>query len=180
MGLMRGLIGTVIITGAIFLAFFLSRGFSGDLLDFINVYSAWFRDNVVLGSFVSSAIIFIAVILVAIILIRAIRSILTKITIVGWLDKVGGLTIGLAAGVIVVFFALTYAYNTANESPTSEDFFKKTVRNVSKDVINNQLDSSYTLPYVVAAVDTVPESVIGYAPKGSLDAIEEIKSDQFK
>ena len=173
-GIWRGLIGAAVLVGSVFLASFLARFLSDDLLLWVNNNFGWFETNTMLGGFISSIVIFVLVVAAALVVLRLLRPIL-KISIVSWVDRIGGLVLGIAAGLIVVFFGITYAYAAVNSNDQDDDFVKDLIYDAGESVLTQQLESAELVPFVFDQAAYVPDSVLSLAPADNVEALEEIR-----
>ncbi len=175
-GFLRGLIGSVIIIATLYLAFLLSRLFADELLEWVSTNFGWFENSETLGNFISAAVIFLLVIMVGAIVYNILSELISKIPLGVWIDKFGGAILGLAAGLIVLFFGITYTYASVDQTDESDDYVQRAIGTVADEQLQSQFKKSQFLPFIVDGVGLIPEYIVDYAPESSRDSFDSVKT----
>jgi uncharacterized membrane protein required for colicin V production len=164
---------------AIYVALFLSGLFAGRVLSLIT-------DEVESQAFATAigyVIIFVAVFIASRIISSIIKKAL-KITFMGWVDNLGGIVIGLLAGVLIAGGVMTVAarYTYVIEEDTSgqsasgiEGMIQNAARNYVETGIREKLDEALTESQIVPSLLGLRSFVIEFAPDDfgvALDILE--------
>jgi membrane protein required for colicin V production len=178
-GYKTGLIDMALNAIAIYVALFLSGLFAGRVLSLIT-------DEVESQAFATAigyVIIFVAVFIASRIISSIIKKAL-KITFMGWVDNLGGIVIGLLAGVLIAGGVMTVAarYTYVIEEDTSgqsasgiEGMIQNAARNYVETGIREKLDEALTESQIVPSLLGLRSFVIEFAPDDfgvALDILE--------
>ena len=178
-GITRGLIGSVVAIVTVYLAVFLARFFSDDAAAWISDNFGWFESGSTLGIFVSAVIIFLLVILAGWLFIKLLRPIL-NVSIIAWVDRLGGLLFGVAAGALAVFFVVAYLYGSVDSDSSRDDYLQENINRFLGDEIESQFNEAELLPLAVDQVDIVPNDVLRQVPGEYLGSFQELQQDYEK
>jgi uncharacterized membrane protein required for colicin V production len=178
-GLKMGLVSAALNAIAIYLALFLSGLFAGRVLSL-------FWDGVE-SEALSTAIGYVIIFAAALIAGRIAATIIKKalqVTFMGWVDGLGGIVIGLIAGVLVAGAVMTvaarYTYvipeDTGSLTATGiEDMVRQAAANYVEEGARDKLDELLTESEVVPSLLSLRAVVIEFAPDDfgvALDILE--------
>ena len=178
-GYKTGLIDTALNAIAIYVALFLSGLFAGRVLSLITDEVESQAISTAIGYIIIFAAVFIASRIVSTIIKKAL-----KITFMGWVDNLGGIVIGLVAGVLIAGGVMTvvarYTYvieaDTSGQSASGiDEMIKSAARNYVETGIRENLDEALTESQVVPSLLGLRSFVIEFAPDDfgvALDILE--------
>jgi uncharacterized membrane protein required for colicin V production len=178
-GYKTGLIDMALNAIAIYVALFLSGLFAGRVLSLITDEV----ESQALATAIGYVIIFVAVFIASRIISSIIKKAL-KITFMGWVDNLGGIVIGLLAGVLIAGGVMTVAarYTYVIEEDTSgqsasgiEGMIQNAARNYVETGIREKLDEALTESQIVPSLLGLRSFVIEFAPDDfgvALDILE--------
>ncbi|MDP6666318.1 MAG: CvpA family protein [Dehalococcoidia bacterium] len=179
-GYKTGLVSGVLNVIAIYVGLFLSGLFAGRVLSLF-----WDGvENEAVSTAIGYVIIFAAAFIVASIVANIIKKAL-KITLMGWVDGLGGLVVGLVAGVLVTGGVMTVAarYTYVIPEDTGEmtsggikDMVQQAAVGYAEEGAREQLDEWLTESQVVPSLIGLRSFVIEFAPDDfgvALDILEE-------
>ena len=178
-GYKTGLVSAVLNAIAIYLGLFLSGLFAGRVLSL-------FWDGVeseAISTAIGYVIIFAAVFIASRIVATIIKKAL-KVTFMGWVDNLGGIVIGLVAGVLLAGGVMTvtarYTYvvpeNTGDLSASGiQQMVEQAAKNYVEEGARDRLDGLLTESQIVPSLLSLRGIVIEFAPDDfglALDIIE--------
>ncbi len=108
-----GLFGAVFVTGGAFLGVFLAARFSDDVADLLTESVS----SDTLATVIAYPAILLAVALVALVLRSVVKGIFSKI-LLGWIDPVGGVTLGLLSGILLAGAFVSVLARYSSDLPT--------------------------------------------------------------
>jgi len=167
-GYKSGLITGVLTVIALFVASIISGQFSERLVSLIS--------NSVEGEALSTAIAYVAIYVVVFILARMLAKGIKaglKVVLLGWVDKVGGVALGIVAGVIIIGAVVgagaRYAYVVEDEDKVySEDVLKQMARtfaaSAAREGVDGLLKGSTVTGVVVDIYRILPAGGLGMLP----------------
>ncbi len=178
-GYKTGLVSAALNAAAVYVALFLSGLFAGRVLSLI-----WDGvESEALSTAVGYVIIFAGVLIAGRIVATIIKKAL-KVTFMGWVDNLGGIAIGLVAGVLVAGAVMTVAarYTYVIPEDTGEltssgiqDMVRDAAANYVEDGAREKLDELLTESQVVPSLLSLRGAVIEFAPDDfgvALDILE--------
>lgn len=182
MGWRMGLFGAIFTTGGLVVGFFLAARFSDNVSELIT--DSVSSDS--LATVIAYAVIMIAVLVVAQILKGIVKGIL-RMVFLGWVDSVGGLALGLVAGVILSGAFITGFARYSSDLPTElldkvpggivgnlpVDFLIE--RAGVQEKLHNALVESKLVPVFLDIRANIPGDALGFIPddfKIALDVLE--------
>ena len=180
-GYKSGLISGVLTVIALFVASLVSGQFSERIVALIGIPV----ESEALSTAIVYVAIFVIVILLAKMLAKAVKAGL-KIVLLGWVDKVGGIALGLVAGVIVIGAVVgplaRYAYVVPDEDQVySEDVLKQMARqfaaSAAREAVDGFLKGSQVTGVVVDIYRILPASGLGMLP-GDFDKAFEMLDER--
>ena len=178
-GYKAGLIDAALNAIAIYIALFLSGLFAGRVLSLITDEV----ESQAISTAIGYLIIFVAVFIACRIVSTIIKKAL-KITFMGWVDNLGGIVVGLVAGVLIAGGVMTVAarYTYVTEADTSgqsesglEAMIQSAARNYVETGIREKLDEALTESQIVPSLLGLRSFVIEFAPDDfgvALDILE--------
>jgi membrane protein required for colicin V production len=182
-GYKSGLITGALTVIALFVASIISGQFSERLVGIIS--------NSVEGEALSTAIAYVAIFVVIFILAgmlaKGIKAGL-KVVLLGWVDKVGGIALGIVAGVIiigaVVGFSARATYLVEDKDQVhSEDVLKQMARqfaaSAAREAVDGFLKGSSVTGVVVDIYRYLPANALGMLP-GDFDVAFEVLDERRK
>ena len=174
-GLSKGAVTMTLTTAGIFVAMFLSGQFAervvGSFTDSV--------DNEAITTAIGYVVIFLAV-FIAIGFISRFIKIVLSVTMMGWLDKLLGVGVGVLAGVLLMtaatMVAARYAYVVDDDdgggiSGSAEKFIKEKGR----ERLSGWLVDSNLVPISLNVQDAIPGNFIGLVPGDFSDAMDELE-----
>lgn len=178
-GYKTGLIDTALNAITIYIGLFLSGLFAGRVLSLITDEVESQAVATAIGYVIIFAAVFIASRIVSSIIKKAL-----KITFMGWVDNLGGIVIGLVAGVLIAGGVMTvaarYTYvidaDTSGQSESGlEGMIQNAARNYVETGIREKLDEALTESQIVPSLLGLRSFVIEFAPDDfgvALDILE--------
>ena len=178
-GYKTGLIDAVLNAVTIYVGLFLSGLFAGRVFSLITDEV----ESQAVATAIGYVIIFVAVFIASRIVSSIIKKAL-KITFMGWVDNLGGIVIGLVAGVLIAGGVMTVAarYTYVIEEDTSgqsasgiEGMIQNAARNYVETGIREKLDEALTESQIVPSLLGLRSFVIEFAPDDfgiALDILE--------
>jgi membrane protein required for colicin V production len=178
-GYKTGLIDAALNAVTIYVGLFLSGLFAGRVLSLITDEV----ESQAVATAIGYVIIFVAVFIASRIISSIIKKAL-KITFMGWVDNLGGIVIGLVAGVLIAGGVMTVAarYTYVIEEDTSgqsasgiEGMIQNAARNYVETGIREKLDEALTESQIVPSLLGLRSFVIEFAPDDfgiALDILE--------
>jgi len=178
-GYKTGLIDAVLNAVTIYVGLFLSGLFAGRVFSLITDEV----ESQAVATAIGYVIIFVAVFVAS----RIVSSIVKKafkITFMGWVDNLGGIVVGLVAGVLIAGGVMTvaarYMYviekDTSDQSASGiESIIQNTARNYVETGIREKLDEALTESQIVPSLLGLRSFVIEFAPDdfgNALDVLE--------
>ena len=174
-GLSKGAVTMTLTTAGIFVAMFLSGQFAervvGSFTDSV--------DNEAITTAIGYVVIFLAV-FIAIGFISRFIKIVLAVTMMGWLDKLLGVGVGVLAGVLLMtaatMVAARYAYVVDDDdgggiSGSAEKFIKEKGR----ERLSGWLVDSNLVSISLNVRDAIPGNFIGLVPGDFNDAMDELE-----
>ena len=174
-GLSKGAVTMTLTTAGIFVAMFLSGQFAervvGSFTDSV--------DNEAITTAIGYVVIFLAV-FIAIGFISRFIKIVLAVTMMGWLDKLLGVGVGVLAGVLLMtaatMVAARYAYVVDDDdgggiSGSAEKFIKEKGR----ERLSGWLVDSNLVSISLNVRDAIPGNFIGLVPGDFNDAVDELE-----
>lgn len=174
-GLSKGAVTMTLTTAGIFVAMFLSGQFAervvGSFSDSV--------DNEAITTAIGYVVIFLAV-FIAIGFISRFIKIVLSVTMMGWLDKLLGVGVGVLAGVLLMtaatMVAARYAYVVDDDdgggiSGSAERFIKEKGR----ERLSGWLVDSNLVSISLNVQDAIPGNFIGLVPGDFNDAMDELE-----
>ena len=179
-GYKSGLISGVLTVIALFVSFLVSGQFSERIVALIGIPV----ESEALSTAIVYVAIFVIVILLAKMLAKAVKAGL-KIVLLGWVHKVGGIALGLVAGVIVIGAVVAplarYAYPVEKDQVYSEDALKQMARqfaaSAAREAVDGFLKGSQVTGVVVDIYRILPASGLGMLP-GDFDKAFEMLDER--
>ena len=178
-GYKSGLISGVLTVIALFVASLVSGQFSERIVALIGTNV----ESEALSTAIAYVAIYVIVILLARMLAKAVKAGL-KVVLLGWVDKVGGIALGLVAGVIVIGAVVgplaRYAY-VVEDQVYSEDALKQMARqfaaSAAREAVDGLLKGSQVTGVVVDIYRILPASGLGMLP-GDFDVAFELLNER--
>jgi uncharacterized membrane protein required for colicin V production len=186
-GLRKGLVDAVLMAISLYVALFLSGLFAGRVLSLV-----WKDvDNQAVATAVGYVVIFIGVYIASSIVSKIIKSSLKKVKF-GWIDPVGGVLVGLIAGLLLagglMAVAARYTYVVDEKGGGVEDgpgglsaeAVKRQLRQAaesflvgsSRDAMDGQLTKSEVIGVLIDIRNVLPGSALGMYPEEFNTAID--------
>ena len=185
-GYRTGLVDAIINVAVIYVGLLLSGQFAGQVLGL-------FWDGVeseALATAIGYVIIFVGVFIAGRILSRIVKAGLT-VVLLGWVDKVGGVVVGILAGVLLaggltaVIARYTYVIEPADQRPAGLEgealtdrlaqFAENAIADNLRGRADEQLVASTVVPIILDVRNVLPGSALGMAPADfnlALDILE--------
>ena len=174
-GYRTGLVDAIINIGVIYVGLLLSGQFAGQVLGL-------FWDGVeseALATAIGYVIIFVGVFIAGRIVARIIKAGL-KIVLLGWVDKLGGIAVGILAGALLaggltaVIARYTYVIEPSDQRPAGLEgqaltdrlaqFAENAITDNLRGRADEQLVASTVVPIILDVRDFLPGSALGMAP----------------
>ena len=164
-GYRSGLITGALTVASLYVAFLVSSQFSDRVVGLIsqNVESEAIAKALALVA------IFVAIFIAGRIVAKILKTMLSMI-LLGWLDKIGGIALGIVAGFLIVGAAVSFLATLAYPIETDEfkeksgDVLNQAITNAAKDIGESFLDDTL----VESEVTTVVVDVYNGIPGGAL------------
>ena len=190
-GLRKGLVDAVLMALSLYVALFLSGLFAGRILSLI-----WKDvDNQAIATAIGYVVIFVGVWIASSIVSKIIKSSLKKVML-GWIDPVGGVLVGLVAGLLLtgglMALAARYTYVVDEKGAGVEDgpgglSAEAVIRQLreaaedflvgsSRDAIDGQLTESEVIGVLIDIRNVLPGSALGMYPEEFNTAIDILES----
>ncbi|MDA0676497.1 MAG: CvpA family protein [Chloroflexi bacterium] len=190
-GLRKGLVDAVLMAVSLYVALFLSGLFAGRVLSLV-----WKDvDNQAIATAIGYVVIFIGVYIASSIVSKIIKSSLKKVKF-GWIDTVGGVLVGLIAGLLLtgglMAVAARYTYVVDEKGAGVEDgpgglSAEAVIRQLrqaaesflvgsSRDAIDGQLTKSEVIGVLIDIRNVLPGSALGMYPEEFNTAIDILES----
>ncbi len=194
LGLKWGLVQSVLNFVAVYVAMLVGAQFADGLVE-------RFTDDIENESITTAigyAVIFLAVFIVAQIVGKIIRAGLT-IVFLGWVDKLGGVLIGvllgavLVTGVVIAMARVAYpqdeviladigriadaAINDGDLDTAKERLYQELAERYGRDILKDWLADSTLVPKVLGGSSKVPANVLGLAPGEFATALDTLEAD---
>jgi membrane protein required for colicin V production len=180
-GYRSGLITGALTVASLYVASLVSSQFSERVVGVIS-------QNVESESIATAAayvVIYVGVFLAARVMAKMIKTML-KVVFLGWVDKVGGVALGLVAGLLIVGTVVgagaRFAYpldEKEYDGDMLEQFAKSFVAEGSRDLVGSSLESSEVTNVVVDIYNSIPGESLGMLP-GDFTYAFEVLNERIK
>ena len=131
-----GLFGAIFVTGGAFLGVLLASRFSGDVADLLTESAS----SDTLATVIAYVAILLAVGLATAILRAVIKGVFSK-ALLGWIDPVGGMTLGLLAGILLAgaFVSVLARYSSDLPTELSDEARQELIRQAYEPGLKDRL-----------------------------------------
>ncbi len=176
MGLKTGLIGAAFTALGVIVGVVLA----GQLSDDVGGLFVEYIPNDAVVTVISYAIIIVVAVVVAKIAGSIVRKIVTMLFL-GFVDRLGGLGLGLVAGAaicaaaIVGLAGLTYTYEIPVEGPAGKVLGRLPQVVGVKTLLERALTESVLVPTFIAMTDPLPDSALAFVPSEFTIALDTLK-----
>ena len=176
-GMSRGAVTMALGVVGVFVAMLLGGQFAAPLVrNFTDSV-----DSEALATVVGYGVIFLVVFIAMGYVARFVRIGLT-ITMLGWVDKLGGVALGVVVGfmlsiaVTMVAARYTYVFDSTSESGASSSLVDRYLNDLGRDRLDKQLTESELVPVLINIRNAVPGSVLGLVPNDFNTAMDTLEN----